>query len=176
MFGTLRAWLFEATYGDLARRHPDQVKESIRWNAELGAKLTGADLARAEVAHTKLYERMVAFFDRYDVLLAPTTQVLPFPVELEYPTEIGGVPAGQLPGVDALLHAHLGDRLPGAVGAGRLHRPTGCRSGCRSSARRGPTGGCSRSGTPSSRRPGSATAVPLSERLYGSLAASLDSR
>jgi amidase len=35
---------------------------------------------------------MVAFFDRYDVLLAPTTQVLPFPVELEYPTEIGGVP------------------------------------------------------------------------------------
>jgi amidase len=44
------------------------------------------------VAHTKLYERMVAFFERYDVLLAPTTQVLPFPVELEYPTEIGGVP------------------------------------------------------------------------------------
>jgi amidase len=42
--------------------------------------------------HTKLYERMVGFFDRYDVLLAPTTQVLPFPVELEYPTEIGGVP------------------------------------------------------------------------------------
>ena len=35
---------------------------------------------------------MVAFFERYDVLLAPTTQVLPFPVELEYPTEIGGVP------------------------------------------------------------------------------------
>ena len=44
------------------------------------------------MAHTALYERMVAFFDRYDVLLAPTTQVLPFPVELEYPTEIGGVP------------------------------------------------------------------------------------
>ena len=75
-----------------ARRHPDKVKESIRWNAELGAKLTGADLARAEIAHTTLYERMVAFFERYDVLLAPTTQVLPFPVELEYPTEIAGVP------------------------------------------------------------------------------------
>ena len=63
-----------------------------------------------------------AFFERYDVLLAPTTQVLPFPVELEYPTEIGGVPPGQLPGVDALLHGHLGDRLPGAVGARRVHR------------------------------------------------------
>jgi amidase len=91
VFGTLRAWLFDAAYSDLVRRHPDQVKESIRWNAELGAKLTGADLARAEIAHTTLYERMVAFFERYDVLLAPTTQVLPFPVELEYPTEIAGV-------------------------------------------------------------------------------------
>ena len=92
VFGTLRAWIFDTTYTDLARRHPDKVKESIRWNAEMGAKLTGADLARAEIAHTKLYERMVDFFETYDVLLAPTTQVLPFPVELEYPTEIGGVP------------------------------------------------------------------------------------
>jgi len=92
VFGTLRAWLFDANFTDLIRQHPDQVNESIRWNAEMGAKLTGADLARAEQQHTKLYERMVAFFERYDVLLAPTTQVLPFPVELEYPTEIGGVP------------------------------------------------------------------------------------
>jgi amidase len=91
VFGTLRAWLFDATFTDLGRRHPDKIKESIRWNAELGAKLTGADLARAEQLHTKLYERTVAFFERYDVLLAPTTQVLPFPVELEYPTEIAGV-------------------------------------------------------------------------------------
>ena len=92
VFGTLRAWIFDTTYTDLARRHPDKVKESIRWNAEMGAKLTGPDLAHAEQLHTKLYERVVAFFERYDVLLAPTTQVLPFPVELEYPTEIGGVP------------------------------------------------------------------------------------
>ena len=70
---------------------PEKVKESIRWNAEMGAKLTGPDLARAEQLHTRLYERMVAFFERYDVLLAPTTQVLPFPVEIEYPTEIAGV-------------------------------------------------------------------------------------
>jgi amidase len=91
VFGTLRAWLFDAAYSDLGRRHPDKVKESIRWNAEMGAKLTGPDLARAEQLHTKLYERMVGFFERYDVLLAPTTQVLPFPVEVEYPTEIAGV-------------------------------------------------------------------------------------
>jgi amidase len=92
VFGTLRAWLFEATHGERSRRTPDQVKDAIRWNAEQGARLSGADLARAEAEHTRLFERVVGFFDRYDVLLAPTTQVLPFPVELEYPTEIGGVP------------------------------------------------------------------------------------
>jgi amidase len=92
VFGTLRAWLFEAAHLEKAREHPELVKESVRWNAEMGAKLTGPDLARAEMAHTRLYERTVEFFSRYDVLLAPTTQVLPFPVELEYPTEIGGVP------------------------------------------------------------------------------------
>ncbi len=91
VFGTLRAWIFDAGFSELAAEHPDKVKQSIRWNAEIGAKLTGVDLATAEIAHTKLYERMVAFFERFDVLLAPTTQVLPFPVELEYPTEIGGV-------------------------------------------------------------------------------------
>ncbi|UOY00644.1 amidase family protein [Blastococcus sp. PRF04-17] len=91
VFGTLRAWLFDANYSELARRNPDKVKESIRWNAKMGAKLTGSDLARAEQLHTTLYERMIAFFERFDVLLAPTTQVLPFPVEIEYPTEIAGV-------------------------------------------------------------------------------------
>ncbi|NEK59669.1 amidase [Geodermatophilus sabuli] len=94
VFGTLRAWLFDASFTELARQHPDQVKESIRWNAELGARLSGADIARAEVAHTALYERVVAFFERYDALLAPATQVVPFPVEQEYPTSIDGVELG----------------------------------------------------------------------------------
>ncbi|NEM08030.1 amidase [Geodermatophilus normandii] len=92
VFGTLRAWLFEATFGDVVRRSPEMVKEAIRRNAARGAALSGADVARAELAHTRLHEQVVGFFDRYDVLLAPTTQVLPFPVEQEYPTEVAGVP------------------------------------------------------------------------------------
>ena len=94
VFGTLRAWLFDASFGELVRKNPDKVKETIRWNAEAGAKLTGTDVGRAEVLHTKLFEQVVAFFERYDVLLAPTTQVMPFPVEVEYPTEVAGVALG----------------------------------------------------------------------------------
>ena len=92
VFGTLRAWLFEASFGDVVRRSPEQVKEAIRRNAAVGAALSGADVGRAELAHTRLFEGVVGFFDRYDVLLAPTTQVLPFPVEQEYPAEVAGVP------------------------------------------------------------------------------------
>jgi amidase len=92
VFGILRAWIFEASFGDLVRRHPDKVKETIRWNAAAGAALTGADVGRAEVAHTRLYEEIIGFFERFDVLVAPTTQVLPFPVGVEYPTEVAGVP------------------------------------------------------------------------------------
>ena len=91
-FGTLRAFQFETLYGDLVRKNPEQVKETVRWNAEMGAELSAADVGRAEVAHTKLYARVVDFFSRYDVLLAPTTQVLPFPVEQEFPAEVAGIP------------------------------------------------------------------------------------
>jgi amidase len=91
VFRVLRAWSFLASFGEQVRCSPEQFKETIRWNTERGFALTAADLAAAEMAHTRLYETMVAFFDRYDVLLCPTTQVVPFPVEIEYPTEVAGV-------------------------------------------------------------------------------------
>lgn len=92
VFLTLRAWAFEVSYGPLVDAHPDQVKETIRWNVEQGRRLSGADLGRAEVLHTALHERVVEFFGKHDILLLPVSQLPPFPVELEYPTEVAGVP------------------------------------------------------------------------------------
>jgi amidase len=91
VFRVLRAVSFLASFGEEVRRTPGRFKETIRWNTEVGFALTAADVAAAEIAHTRLHEKVVDFFDRYDVLLAPTTQVLPFPVEVEYPTEVAGV-------------------------------------------------------------------------------------
>ncbi len=91
VFLTLRAWMFDAAFGPLVDAHPSKVKETIRWNVEQGRRLSGADLARAEIAHTALHERVVAFFRAFDVLLLPVSQVPPFPIELEYPTEVAGV-------------------------------------------------------------------------------------
>ena len=49
---------------------------------------------RATRLQAALAERAVAFFDRYDYLACPVTQVDPFPIEQEYATEIDGVPMG----------------------------------------------------------------------------------
>ena len=92
VFDVLRAWHFVVTLGDLAERYPDQVKPAIRWNVERGRRLSGADVGRAEVLHTRLYERVVDFFDRFDVLITATTQVVAFDANREYPAEVGGQP------------------------------------------------------------------------------------
>ena len=91
VFRTLRAWQFELTHANLMRLHGDQVKASLADNIAQGQALSGADVGRAEVLHTALFHRFREFFQTYDALLLPVTQVSPFPVEQEYPAQIAGV-------------------------------------------------------------------------------------
>ena len=91
-FRTLRAWHFQATYGELLRRHPDDFKPSLADNIRAGEPLTGADVARAYAARTALVEEMRRFFTRYDLMVLPVSQVPPFPADQEFPTEINGRP------------------------------------------------------------------------------------
>lgn len=55
-----------------------------------GTSLSPADIARAIDHRASLYRRMQAFFELHDVLICPTTQVSPFPVDLRWPGEIDG--------------------------------------------------------------------------------------
>ncbi|MEW2019024.1 amidase [Rhodococcus sp. NPDC076796] len=90
IFTTLRAWQLELSYGRLLENHRNSLGEDIRWNIEQGRLLSGPDLGRCEVLRTELVARMGAFFDDYDLLIAPVSQVPPFPVEWRYPTSIDG--------------------------------------------------------------------------------------
>ena len=92
VFRTHRAHLFELSLGALLDRHPEQLKETLRENIALGRRLSGPDVGRATVLQSTLHERIRAFFGRYDALLLPVSQVPPFPLELEYPTEVAGRP------------------------------------------------------------------------------------
>ncbi|HEX5408074.1 MAG TPA: amidase [Pseudonocardiaceae bacterium] len=92
VFRTLRAWQFDMVMGPLRDRHADEMKATLIWNIDEARKLTGADIARAELLHAELYQRVRRFFEDYDGLLLPVSQTPPFDGELEYPTVIAGVP------------------------------------------------------------------------------------
>ena len=91
-FRTLRAWSFQARFGSLLAEQPDAFKSSLADNIRAGERLTGADVARAYAQRTALADAMRQFFQSYDVLLLPVSQVPPFPADQEYPTEINGRP------------------------------------------------------------------------------------
>ncbi|MGC5014054.1 amidase [Streptosporangium sp. DT93] len=86
-FRIYRAWYYALSYGDLPQ---EGLGENVRWNVERGREVTGADLARAERLRSGLYRRMDDFFDTYDFLIAPVSQVPPFPVDAPYVSEING--------------------------------------------------------------------------------------
>jgi amidase len=91
-FRTLRAWLFQAAFGDLLAEHPGRIKASLADNIRAGARLTGADVARAYAGRTALSETMRVFFASHDVLVLPVSQVPPFPADQEFPAQINGRP------------------------------------------------------------------------------------
>jgi amidase len=90
-FRTLRAWQFYNRFSKLVAHRPEGFKESLRENIALGADITGEDIARAYKQATSTMDRMRAFFETYDVLAMPVSQVPPFSADIEYPTEINGI-------------------------------------------------------------------------------------
>lgn len=89
-FRTLRAWHFQAKFATLLAENPTSFKPSLEANIRAGESLTGADVARAYTQRTALSETMRHFFGDHDVLVLPTSQVPPFPVEQEFPETING--------------------------------------------------------------------------------------
>ena len=47
------------------------MKDTVIWNIEQGARLSGPQVGAAEVKRTALYHRMREFMRRYDYLVAP---------------------------------------------------------------------------------------------------------
>ena len=92
-FRTLRCW--NIANGPTAPLHDriDQIKATIQDEIRRGEALQQQDVARAYAQLAALWHETVAFFDRgYDLLACPVTQLAPFPVDIEYPTEVAGRP------------------------------------------------------------------------------------
>jgi amidase len=91
-FRVLRAWQFGLTLGPHLREHRDVLKPGLVRNIEAGASLSGHDVAVAHQRQGELYHRVREFFEVFDVLLLPVSQVVPFDIDLEYPDVVAGEP------------------------------------------------------------------------------------
>jgi amidase len=89
-FQTLRAIDYAASTKSLLDNHRDKLKPEIIWNVEKGLALGGAEIARAISRRSRLYADIVAFFQRYDLLLMPSAPILPRDIKERWPSEING--------------------------------------------------------------------------------------
>jgi amidase len=92
VFRVLRAWNFELAYGQLLQTRRQDMKDTVIWNIEEGARLSGPQVGRAEARRTELYHRVRSFMEQYEFLAAPVVQVPPFDINRPWVTEIAGQP------------------------------------------------------------------------------------
>lgn len=90
-YDTLRAWGYASSYANIVKNHRDQVKDTVIWEVERGLKLSAADIAHAQTLHSKAWDNMRIFMEKYEYFIAPATQVPPFDVTQPYVMEVDGV-------------------------------------------------------------------------------------
>jgi amidase len=92
VFDVTRAFDMAVNLRTTVAEHRERVKPEVVWNVEKGLALTGPQLMDAALARTRLHAAVRAFFDRWDVLLTPTAQALPFLSEERWPRTVADMP------------------------------------------------------------------------------------
>jgi amidase len=90
-FRTLRALEFYENHAAKLAEHRNLMKATVIQEIERGARLTGPEIADAEMQRSRLFERVGEFMRTYEFLVLPTVQVAPFDIDQPYVTEIEGV-------------------------------------------------------------------------------------
>ena len=90
IFHILRATGFRRRFGTMTAAERASLKDTIVWNLEAGEALAGADYDWVQPARAALVARVGEFFSDVDLLIGPTTQVLPFDVDVDWVREIEG--------------------------------------------------------------------------------------
>jgi Asp-tRNA(Asn)/Glu-tRNA(Gln) amidotransferase A subunit family amidase len=91
-FDILRAEAFVAAHADTLRSAPETLGPNVRANLEIAAPVTLADRASAHLEQTRIARAFAQAFERFDLVLAPTTPVSPFPWTQWHAERIDGQP------------------------------------------------------------------------------------
>jgi len=92
IFRVLRGFGYMNLGNSVPAESYDRLKATNRENIEFGRSLSTDEVLAAFTERADLHRTMTSFFDEFDVLALPVAQVAAFPVEVEYPTEVNGVP------------------------------------------------------------------------------------
>lgn len=87
-FQVLRALTYAGGYADLLQGNRHLLKDTVIWNIEQASTFTAQDVMDAEAVRARLFRELQALLERFDFLVAPVSQVLPFPVGQPYVTQI----------------------------------------------------------------------------------------
>lgn len=90
IFNVLRANQFVGDLGEVIEGNAEAVRRDLRDNLERGLSQGVRDLAAAEVARGRLYDRFARFMRDYDLLVTPATIVAPFDAQIRAVAEVGG--------------------------------------------------------------------------------------
>lgn len=80
LWDVLWASRYYIPFGFLLEEHADEIMDYTKLAMECGRSLSGVEVAKAWVQVEKLRGAMLDFFQKYDLLLTPTTAVPAFPV------------------------------------------------------------------------------------------------
>jgi amidase len=82
------AWMVGQQFARLSQL--EQFGENLKSNVKTGLKLTALDLAKAEQTRLAVFHRFRELFDRFDLLITPAAPVRPYPVTMNFPSELNG--------------------------------------------------------------------------------------
>jgi amidase len=89
-FDVMRALNFVAKHKASYDRDPSSLGPNVRANYEMGAAMSLADAAWAHAEQTAIFRRFQELYRDYDLVMAPTTPVSPFPWTQLYLEELNG--------------------------------------------------------------------------------------
>jgi Asp-tRNA(Asn)/Glu-tRNA(Gln) amidotransferase A subunit family amidase len=90
VFDILRAESFYAGYADTLTQAPETLAPHVRANIEMAGAMTLADRAWAHLAQTRIAQRFAKAFEDFDLIVAPTSPVTPFPWTTLYAETVDG--------------------------------------------------------------------------------------
>ena len=87
-FQVLRAHMLATDKRELYSLHKNTIKEDLRLNIEKGFHLTEEQIGEAQLSRGKLVNNTNLFFEKFDLLISPSSMVAPFNIKEPWPKKV----------------------------------------------------------------------------------------